>query len=168
MVINWLINQKTTFGDRRSYANATQHAHGLCGRPVPCCRRAAHAACDKVSFSDVGWTDITATTSLTKHILEALGYKVDVKILAVPVTYASLKSGDIDVFLGNWMPAQSGEITPYLKTGEVENVAVNLEGTKYTLAVPTYSYDAGPEGLQGHRQILQGARQQDLRHRAGQ
>ena len=104
---------------------------------------AAQAACDKVSFSDVGWTDITVTTSLTKHILEALGYKVDVKILAVPVTYASLKSGDVDIFLGNWMPAQSGEITPYLKSGEVESVAVNLEGTKYTLAVPTYSYDAG-------------------------
>jgi len=104
---------------------------------------AAQAACDKVSFSDVGWTDITVTTSLTKHLLEALGYKVDVKILAVPVTYASLKNGDIDIFLGNWMPAQSGEITPYLKTGEIESVAVNLEGTKYTLAVPTYSYDAG-------------------------
>jgi glycine betaine/proline transport system substrate-binding protein len=103
----------------------------------------ANAACDKVSFSDVGWTDITVTTSLTKHILEALGYKVDVKILAVPVTYASLKSGDVDIFLGNWMPAQSGEITPYLTSGEVENVAVNLEGTKYTLAVPTYSYEAG-------------------------
>ena len=104
---------------------------------------AANAACDKVSFSDVGWTDITVTTSLTKHILDALGYKVDVKILAVPVTYASLKSGDVDIFLGNWMPAQSGEITPYLKSGEVESVAVNLEGTKYTLAVPTYAYDAG-------------------------
>jgi len=103
----------------------------------------AQAACDKVSFSDVGWTDITVTTSLTKHVLDALGYKVDVKILAVPVTYASLKSGDVDIFLGNWMPAQSGEITPYLKSGEVESVAVNLEGTKYTLAVPTYSYDAG-------------------------
>jgi glycine betaine/proline transport system substrate-binding protein len=103
----------------------------------------AQAACDKVSFSDVGWTDITVTTSLTKHVLDALGYKVDVKILAVPVTYASLKSGDVDIFLGNWMPAQSGEITPYLKSGEVESVAVNLEGTKYTLAVPTYSYEAG-------------------------
>jgi glycine betaine/proline transport system substrate-binding protein len=104
---------------------------------------AANAACEKVSFSDVGWTDITTTTSIAKQILTALGYKVDVKILAVPVTYASLKSGDVDVFLGNWMPAQSGEITPYLDKGEVESIAVNLQGTKYTLAVPTYTYDAG-------------------------
>lgn len=103
----------------------------------------AKAACDTVSFSDVGWTDITTTTSIAKQILTALGYKVDVKILAVPVTYASLKSGDVDVFLGNWMPAQAGEINPYLDKGEVESIAVNLTGTKYTLAVPTYTFDAG-------------------------
>ncbi|MDB5506304.1 MAG: glycine/betaine transporter substrate-binding protein [Devosia sp.] len=101
------------------------------------------AECDTVSFSDVGWTDITTTTATTKHVLEALGYKVDVKVLSVPVTFASLESDDIDIFLGNWMPAQSGAIVPYLETGEVEKVATNLTGTKYTLAVPAYTFDKG-------------------------
>tara|TARA_B100000378_G_scaffold7462_1_gene6738 strand:+ start:876 stop:1817 length:942 start_codon:yes stop_codon:yes gene_type:complete len=100
-------------------------------------------ACDSVSFSDVGWTDITTTTATAKHLLEGLGYKVDVKVLSVPVTFASLKSDDVDVFLGNWMPAQSGAITPYIDEGEIDVVATNLEGTKYTLAVPTYTYDKG-------------------------
>ena len=99
--------------------------------------------CDKVTFSDVGWTDITVTTSATKQVLEALGYEVDVKILAVPVTFQSLETGDIDVFLGNWMPAQQGAIQPYLDSGTIEVVGTNLEGTKYTLAVPTYLYDKG-------------------------
>jgi glycine betaine/proline transport system substrate-binding protein len=103
----------------------------------------AKAACDKVIFSDVGWTDITVTTSLTKHVLEGLGYKVDVKVLAVPVTFASLASNDVDVFLGNWMPTQGAMIDPYTSKGEIDSVAINLEGTKYTLAVPTYAYDAG-------------------------
>jgi glycine betaine/proline transport system substrate-binding protein len=104
----------------------------------------AHAAdCSTVKFSDVGWTDITTTTSTTKQILEALGYKVDVKVLSVPVTYASLDSDDVDIFLGNWMPAQSGAIQPYLDSGEIENVATNLTGTIYTLAVPAYTYDKG-------------------------
>ena len=103
----------------------------------------ALADCDKVVFSDVGWTDITTTTSATKHVLEALGYEVDLKILSVPVTFASLESDDVDVFLGNWMPAQSGAITPYLEKGEIDSVAVNLEGTKYTLAVPEYTYEKG-------------------------
>jgi len=108
-----------------------------------CLAGVAMADCDEVSMSDVGWTDITTTTSAAKHVLEALGYDVDVKILSVPVTFASLESDDVDVFLGNWMPAQSGAIGPYLDSGEIESINVNLEGTKYTLAVPTYLYDAG-------------------------
>ncbi|RLQ87903.1 choline ABC transporter substrate-binding protein [Notoacmeibacter ruber] len=104
---------------------------------------AAYAACDEVTMSDVGWTDITTTTSTVKQVLQALGYEVDVKVLSVPVTFASLEKDDVDVFLGNWMPAQSGAINPYMESGEIEDVAVNLEGTKYTLAVPTYTYEKG-------------------------
>ena len=33
------------------------------------------AGCDKVTFSDVGWTDITANTAATTLVLEALGYE---------------------------------------------------------------------------------------------
>ncbi|MGI3170591.1 choline ABC transporter substrate-binding protein [Pseudooceanicola sp. C21-150M6] len=102
-----------------------------------------HADCGEVSMSDVGWTDITTTTSAAKHVLEALGYDVDVKILSVPVTFASLESDDVDVFLGNWMPAQNGAIGPYIESGEIESINENLAGTKYTLAVPTYAWDAG-------------------------
>jgi glycine betaine/proline transport system substrate-binding protein len=104
---------------------------------------AAYANCEKVIFSDVGWTDITSTTSASKQVLEALGYDVDVKVLSVPVTFASLDSDDVDVFLGNWMPAQNSAINPYLESGEIESVATNLTGTKYTLAVPAYTYEKG-------------------------
>ena len=31
----------------------------------------------------------------------------------MPVTYASLKNSDIDVFLGNWMPTMEADIAPY-------------------------------------------------------
>ena len=34
-------------------------------------------------------------------------------MLSVPVTFASLKNNDIDVFLGNWMPAQEADREPY-------------------------------------------------------
>lgn len=108
-----------------------------------CAVGTAHAACETVVMSDVGWTDITTTTATAKHVLEGLGYEVDVKVLSVPVTFASLESDDVDVFLGNWMPAQTSAITPYLESGEIEQINVNLEGTKYTLAVPTYTWDAG-------------------------
>ena len=100
-------------------------------------------SCKTVRFSDVGWTDITATTATASVILEALGYEPDVQVLSVPVTYRSLKNKDIDVFLGNWMPTMEADIAPYREDGSVEDVGVNLEGAKYTLAVPKYTYDAG-------------------------
>jgi len=102
------------------------------------------ASCKTVNMSDVGWTDITATTAATSVVLEGLGYKPDVKVLAVPVTYKSLETGDIDVFLGNWMPTMEGDLGPYRDAGTVEVVKpANLTGAKYTLAVNKKAADAG-------------------------
>jgi glycine betaine/proline transport system substrate-binding protein len=100
-------------------------------------------SCKTVRFSDVGWTDITATTATASVILEALGYTPEVQVLSVPVTYTSLKNKDIDVFLGNWMPTMEADIKPYLEDKSVETITTNLEGAKYTLAVPKYTHDAG-------------------------
>ena len=72
------------------------------------------ASCKAVRFADVGWTDIQVTTGATSVILEALGYEPQVSTLSVPVTYASLKNKDIDVFLGNWMPSMTADIKAYL------------------------------------------------------
>jgi glycine betaine/proline transport system substrate-binding protein len=108
---------------------------------------ASHAAdpesCQAVRFSDVGWTDITATTALASVVLEGLGYEPSADLLAVPVTYASLANGDIDVFLGNGMPTMEADIAPYLDAGTVDSLGVNLEGAKYTLAVPAYLAEQG-------------------------
>ena len=101
------------------------------------------ADCDTVTFSDVGWTDITATTAATTVVLEALGYETDIKVLSVPVTYTSLAEGDVDVFLGNWMPTMEGDIAPYREAGTVDTVRANLEGAKYTLAVNKAAADMG-------------------------
>src|SRR5688572_25159321 len=83
-------------------------------------------SCKKVRFSDVGWTDITATTAVASVIFEALGYEPEVQVLSVPVTYTSLKNKDIDVFLGNWMPTMENDIKPYREDGSVETLGANL------------------------------------------
>jgi glycine betaine/proline transport system substrate-binding protein len=103
----------------------------------------AAASCDEVRFSDVGWTDITATTAVAKTVLTALGYDVEVKVLSVPVTYTAMANGDIDVFLGNWMPTMEADIRPYLDAKTVDTLGANLTGAKYTLAVPAYAWEAG-------------------------
>ena len=100
-------------------------------------------ACRTVTFSDVGWTDITATTALTTTVLEGLGYETDTEVLSVPVTYASMRNGDVDVFLGNWMPTMEADLAPYREDGSVEVVKANLEGAKYTLATLRYTADEG-------------------------
>jgi len=99
--------------------------------------------CDKVTFSDVGWTDITATTATASIILTALGYETETKILAVPVTYTSMAEGDIDVFLGNWMPTMEGDIATYRDEGTVEVLRENLKGTQYTLATNAKGAELG-------------------------
>jgi glycine betaine/proline transport system substrate-binding protein len=101
------------------------------------------ASCQTVRFSDVGWTDVTATTALVAQLLRTIGYTPAITVLSVPVTFTSLHNEDVDVFLGNWMPAQEADRAPYLADDSVAVVGANLEGAKYTLAVPAYTYAAG-------------------------
>jgi glycine betaine/proline transport system substrate-binding protein len=119
----------------------------------------ADTACDTVVFSDVGWTDITATTAATATVLEALGYETDTKVLSVPVTYTAMAEGDIDVFLGNWMPTMEADIAPYREAGTVDTLRANLEGAKYTLAVNKAAMDLGIKDFSDiakHRAALDG------------
>ncbi|MCI0510456.1 glycine betaine/proline transport system substrate-binding protein [Chromohalobacter marismortui] len=103
----------------------------------------APESCQPVRFAEVGWTDITATTALTREVLEALNYETTSDTVSVPVAYAGMKNGDFDVFLGNWMPSMASISDEYIEKGQVDRLGANLEGAKYTLAVPQYVYDAG-------------------------
>lgn len=119
----------------------------------------ALADCGTVRFSDVGWTDITATTAATTTVLQALGYETDIKVLSVPVTYTSMANGDIDVFLGNWMPTMEADIAPYRDAGTVETVRMNLDGAKYTLSVNKAASDLGIKDfadIATHKDALEG------------
>jgi glycine betaine/proline transport system substrate-binding protein len=101
------------------------------------------SSCHTVRFSDVGWTDITATTALASRLLQALGYRTTTQILSIPVTYASIKNRQIDVYLGDWQPSMEEDRKPFLADGSVQVVRANLTGAKYSLAVPSYVAAAG-------------------------
>ncbi len=105
------------------------------------------ASCKAVRFSDVGWTDIQATTGVATVILKGLGYEPEVQVLSVPVTYQSLQNKDIDVFLGNWMPSMAGDVKPFHDNGSVEDLGVNLTGAGYGLVVPDYVAAMGVKDL---------------------
>lgn len=101
------------------------------------------AACETIRLSDPGWTDITSTNSIASVLLTGLGYKPDVKTMSVPIGYEALKTGNLDVFLGNWMPAQQKFRDDLDKAKAAEVIVKNLEGAKFTLAVPDYVASEG-------------------------
>jgi glycine betaine/proline transport system substrate-binding protein len=111
---------------------------------TPLAQAAEPASCKTVRFADVGWSDIAATTGLASVVLEGLGYKPTVTIASVPITFAGIKSKQIDAFLGYWDPSMTPIIEPFIKAGHIKVLdRPNLVGAKYTMAVPTYLYDQG-------------------------
>ena len=115
----------------------------LAALPMAQAGAADPASCKLVRMSDPGWTDITATNAVAGILLKALGYEQKVETVAVPITFQGLKTGQIDVFLGNWMPAQSHLAGPLLENKEADLLRANLENAKFTLAVPDYVAEAG-------------------------
>ncbi|TQI33211.1 choline ABC transporter substrate-binding protein [Pseudomonas aeruginosa] len=108
----------------------------------------SHAAdpekCSNVRFAEIGWTDITVKTAITRQILENLGYQTKSTMLSMPVTLKSLAEGkDMDIFLGNWMPSMANDMKPYQEAQSIDNVRANLQNAKYTLAVNDSLWQAG-------------------------
>ncbi len=104
-------------------------------------------SCKTVRFADVGWTEIQVISEIASNMFTSLGYTGEVKTLSVPITFASLKSKDVDVFFGNWMPSQTADIKAYLDDKSIEQLNVNMEGAGYGIVVPQYVADAGVKSL---------------------
>ena len=107
------------------------------------------ASCKQVKFAEIGWADISATTGVAMALTEGLGYQPRKILASVPIAFTGVKKKQIDVFLGYWAPSMDAVIEPFLKDDGVKVLPkANLEGAKYTLAVPTYAADAGLKSFQ--------------------
>jgi glycine betaine/proline transport system substrate-binding protein len=100
-------------------------------------------SCRSVRMGEPGWNDLAFTSGVGITLLKALGYDATSQLLGIDVIYTSLKSKNLDVFLGYWDPAMMSYYKPYKEDGSVETVRTNLEGAKYTFAVPSYVWEAG-------------------------
>jgi glycine betaine/proline transport system substrate-binding protein len=100
-------------------------------------------ACKNIRVPSVGWTDNDAINGLFANVVKPLGYTAQIDVLGFPIILEGMKNKDVDVFLDNWMPSQSAEITPFLEDGSVVTVGANLEGAGYGPVVPTYVAEAG-------------------------
>ncbi|MEK1888435.1 MAG: choline ABC transporter substrate-binding protein [Phyllobacterium sp.] len=106
------------------------------------------ASCTRIKAADLGWTDIALTTAVATTVLKAMNYEMKSSLLGLSVTYASLKDGQVDVFLGNWRPAQNIEFKQFFDKKWVDVLTTNLSGAKYTLAVPDYVAAAGVKSFE--------------------
>lgn len=109
----------------------------------PAIMAADSESCTTVRMPEPGWADISATNAMAGIVLEALGYQQKVDTLSVPIIYRGLQLGQVDVFLGNWMPAQKPMVEGPLKDGSIVSLQTNLNQAKFTLAVPAYVAAAG-------------------------
>ena len=82
---------------------------------------AEDAACATVKLGDPGWSDIAVTNGIASFLLEGLGYQTQSQTLAVPIIYAGLQKGQLDVFLGNWMPAQQSNYDKFVSRVKSSN-----------------------------------------------
>jgi glycine betaine/proline transport system substrate-binding protein len=117
------------------------------------------ATCAPVRMADLGWTDIVLTNTTAEVILSAMGYQPSQTLLGLDVSFVSMRSGEIDVFQGNWRPVQNEQYKEFFDDGSVEVLSQNLDGAKFTLAVPDYVAAEGVksfEDLAAHTDKFEG------------
>ncbi|MGH1541691.1 MAG: choline ABC transporter substrate-binding protein [Arenicella sp.] len=115
--------------------------------PIYAIQAAEPDNCKQVRLVEPGWTDLAFTSGVTQVLLESLGYKASSDILGMTVMLEAMKNKDADIMMGYWDPAMDVYIKKYLDEGSIEKVNVNLEGAKYTYAVPKYVHDAGVKDI---------------------
>ena len=103
--------------------------------------------CGTVRFGQPDWTGVSIKAATASWLLEQLGYETELEWASLPTVYRGMSNGTLDVMLGQWLPAGREAFRPYGIEGSLEILSSNLEGARYTIAVPGYVYAAGVTSL---------------------
>ncbi|MBZ9538806.1 MULTISPECIES: ABC transporter substrate-binding protein [Modicisalibacter] len=120
---------------------------------------AAQADDATLDFGVPAWPGITVKTRIAEQLLAPLGYSTQSQELGLQVIYQAMSTGDLDVFLGGWLPAQQDMLKPREESGDIVRLANNVDGAQMTLAVPDYVYADGIQSfadLDAHRGEFEG------------
>ncbi|SNY96833.1 ABC transporter substrate-binding protein [Halomonas sp. hl-4] len=118
-----------------------------------------HADEQTLDFGVPAWPGITVKSEIAEQLLNPLGYETSTQEIGLQVIYQGIESGDIDAFLGAWLPAQRDMFNPRKESGVLVDVANNVDGAQMTLAVPEYLYENGLQSfadLDDYRDQLDG------------
>lgn len=112
-----------------------------------------------LDFGVPTWPGITVKTEIAEQLLNPLGYDTQTHEIGLQVIYQGLESGDVDAFLGAWLPAQKEMFEPRKTSGVIRDIANNVDGAQMTLAVPAYLHERGIRSfadLDAHRDEFNG------------
>ena len=118
-------------------------ASGIALATTALCVSTAQADDQTLDFGVPAWPGITVKTAIAEQLLNPLGYETSTQEIGLQVIYQGMESGDIDAFLGAWLPAQREMFNPRKESGVLIDVANNVDGAQMTLAVPEYLYESG-------------------------
>lgn len=91
-----------------------------------------------IKLAYVAWDSEIASTNVVKTVLESkLGYKVEMLQVDAGPMWAGIADGSADAMVAAWLP---GTHASYIEKygNDVDDLGVNLDGTKIGLAVPAY------------------------------
>lgn len=92
---------------------------------------------EEITLAYVTWDTEIASTNVIGQVLESLGYDVTLTALEPGAMWSAVATGAADAHVAGWLPTTHADyFTTY--EGEIEDLGVNLEGTKIGLVVPAY------------------------------
>ncbi|MGT2933757.1 ABC transporter permease/substrate binding protein [Streptococcus catagoni] len=109
----------------RSYVNLKAHGSGK-GQ--------------KVKIAYVQWDSEVASTNVIAEVLKEDGFDVEMTPLDNAVAWQSVANGNADFSVSAWLPVTHGQQYKKYKKN-IEDLGVNLKGTKLGLVVPAYMKD---------------------------
>jgi glycine betaine/proline transport system substrate-binding protein len=98
-----------------------------------------------ITYGHAAWSSSRMLYALSKTLLEKIGYTVQDKVLDTGIVYASMASGQVDVFSSSWLPGQQ----PYLnKYGDkIDIISFSIVPAPGGLMVPSYMSVSSIEDL---------------------
>lgn len=108
-----------------------------------------------VRLAYVEWSSTVASTNVVRVVLEKAGYDVNTTSLAGAAMWQAVASGDADALLAGWLPTTHEDYYEKLRD-QIDDLGVNLDGTKLGLVVPAYTDIDSIEQLNDHADALNG------------
>jgi len=100
-----------------------------------------------VNFGYVEWPGVTVKTEVARTILHELGYETEMDSYMQEVLFQGMSRGDVDLFMGVWLPTMEVTYREHEEAGDVEPIATNLEEALYSTYVTEDAYEAGVQSM---------------------